>query len=173
VTTRLSTVVLPAVVLFSAALSGCSVARHPYVQPAPATPHDWSRDAGTAGPIDPDRLGRWWESFGDPVLSQVLQQIAAGNLDVKTALSHVREARAQVVIARSNRMPTITAGFSATASHPSKEAGVVIESQKDVQQSYTLDADASWELDVLASVAPEWTRLPPRPPRCRSMWKMC
>jgi NodT family efflux transporter outer membrane factor (OMF) lipoprotein len=134
--------------LLVTALTACSVARHPYVQPVPSTPSNWSRDAGTASPIDPDRLGRWWQSFGDPVLSQVLQQIADGSLDVKTALSRVREARAQVVIARSNRMPAASTGVSATASHTSTEAFGGIESEDDVQQSYALDVEASWELDV-------------------------
>jgi NodT family efflux transporter outer membrane factor (OMF) lipoprotein len=139
---------LSAVVLFVVAVSGCSAARRPYVPPTPPTPQAWSRAAAVAGPIDPDRHGRWWESFGDPVLSKVLQQIATGSLDVKTAVSRVREGRAQVVIARGNRMPAVSAGLSATASHVSTEASGGIESDDDVQDSYTLGADASWELDV-------------------------
>lgn len=137
-----------AAMLLGAVLSGCSAARHSYPQPAFVTPPEWSRDVGTAAASDPDRLGRWWESFGDPILSQVLQQIAAGSLDVKTALSRVREARAQVVIARTNRRPTVSTGMSATASHTSTEARGGIESEDDLQESYALDVDASWELDV-------------------------
>jgi NodT family efflux transporter outer membrane factor (OMF) lipoprotein len=138
----------PTSVLLGILLSGCTAARHPYVQPVLPTPPEWSRDSGTAVPIDPDRLARWWEGFGDPVLSQVLQQIAAGSLNVKTALSRVREARAQVVIARSNRMPAVSAGLSGTASHTSTEAGGAIGAEDDLQQSFSLALDATWELDV-------------------------
>jgi NodT family efflux transporter outer membrane factor (OMF) lipoprotein len=129
-------------------LSGCTAARRPYVPPVPPTPPEWGRDAGTAVAIEPDRLAQWWAGFGDPILTQVLQQIAAGSLDVKTALSRVREARAQVVIERSNRMPAVGAGLSGTASHTSTEARGGIDAEDDVQQSFTLGLDATWELDV-------------------------
>jgi len=70
----------------------------------------------------------------------VLQQIAAQNLDVKTARSRVREARAQVGAARGNRMPAVSAGLSGSASQSS--------TQNNLQQSYTLGLDASWDVDV-------------------------
>lgn len=140
-------------VLLSILLPGCTAARYPYVPPVPLTPPEWSRDAGTAGAVDPERLAQWWEGFGDPVLTQVLQQIAAGSLDVKTALSRIHEARAQVVIARSSRMQAVSAGLSGTASHTSTEArggvdAVNIDAVDDVQQSFSLGLDATWELDV-------------------------
>jgi NodT family efflux transporter outer membrane factor (OMF) lipoprotein len=135
-------------VLLGILLSGCTAARRPYVQPLPPTPPEWSRDAGTAVAIDPERLARWWEGFGDPILTQVLQQTAAGSLDVKTALSRVREARAQVMIARSNRMPAVSAGLSGAASHTSTEARGGIDTEDDVQQSFSVGLDAAWELDV-------------------------
>jgi NodT family efflux transporter outer membrane factor (OMF) lipoprotein len=124
----------PTSVLLGILLSGCTAARHPSVQPVLPTPPEWSRDAGTAVPLDPDRLARWWEGFGDPALSQVLQQIAAGSLNVKTALSRVRESRAQVVVARSHRVPAASASLAVTSSHTSTEARGGI--------------DATWELDV-------------------------
>jgi NodT family efflux transporter outer membrane factor (OMF) lipoprotein len=45
-------------------------------------------------------------------------------------------------------MPAVSAGLSATASHVSTEASGGIESDDDVQDAYTLGADAAWELDV-------------------------
>lgn len=135
-------------VLLCALLSGCAAARHPSVQLSPPAVARWSRDAGTAGPLDPDRLARWWEGFGDQVLSHVLEQIAAGSLDVKTALSRVREARAAMVIARTTRMPAVSAGLSGTASHTSTEARGGNGAEDAVQQSFSLGLDASWELDV-------------------------
>lgn len=135
-------------VLLGVLVSGCAAARRPYVEPSPPTAPEWSRSTGSAGPVDPDRLARWWEGFGDPTLTQVLEQIAAGSLDVKTGLSRVREARAQVMIARAGRQPAVSAGFSGTASHASTEARAGIAAEDDVQQSYSLGVDATWELDI-------------------------
>lgn len=113
--------------------AGCGAARHPYVAPDLPVPPMWS--GGTAVAADPNRLAQWWEGFGDPVLSQVVQQVSAGSPDVKTALSRVRESRAQVITARSYQLPAVSAGLSTTASH-----------ETTVRAS--LGLDATWELDV-------------------------
>lgn len=129
-------------------LPGCAAARRPQLAPVLPTPAAWSREAGAPVALDPDRLARWWEGFDDPMLTQMLQQIATGSLDVKTARSRLREARAHVVAARSRRMPAVSAGLSASASHTSSEARGGIDTADDVQQSYALGLDASWEADV-------------------------
>jgi NodT family efflux transporter outer membrane factor (OMF) lipoprotein len=138
-------------VLLGVLLSGCSAARRPYVQPVLPAPPAWSRDVGRTASVDPDGLARWWDVFGDPVLSRVLQQIAAGSLDVDTARSRVREARARVVVARSSRMPAVSAGVSGTASHASTEARGGIDTDDDLQQSFSLGLDATWEADVFGA----------------------
>src|SRR3954464_640194 len=39
---------------------------------------------------------RWWETLGDPTLSDLMSRVAASNLDVKIAQARVRQARAQL-----------------------------------------------------------------------------
>jgi len=52
----------------------------------------------------------WWESYGDPVLSDLIKRAARENRDVKIAAQRVRAARAGETISRSWLYPSVTAG---------------------------------------------------------------
>ena len=49
----------------------------------------------------------WWESFGDPVLSDLIRRAARENRNVKIAAERVRAARAGETISRSWLLPSI------------------------------------------------------------------
>ena len=49
----------------------------------------------------------WWDSFGDPVLSDLIVRAAIENRDVKVAVERLRAARAGAVISRSWLLPSI------------------------------------------------------------------
>jgi NodT family efflux transporter outer membrane factor (OMF) lipoprotein len=51
----------------------------------------------------------WWERFGDPVLSDLIQRAARENRDVKIAAERVRAARAGETIRRSSLLPNLGA----------------------------------------------------------------
>jgi multidrug efflux system outer membrane protein len=51
----------------------------------------------------------WWESYGDPVLSELVRLAARENRDVKIAAERLRAARAGVTISRSWLFPSISA----------------------------------------------------------------
>jgi NodT family efflux transporter outer membrane factor (OMF) lipoprotein len=135
------------VVLVVAAFSAaCAGARQPYRAPAAAVPDAWSRTAPTnAGPDGArvESLARWWTTFDDPMLTSVVERATQGNLDVRTAVSRVREARASFAATRTNRHPTIDAVASGNVSRSSEETGT-----GDVGEFYRAGFDASWELDV-------------------------
>ena len=67
---------------------------------------------GTAGKTGD--LTSWWTRFDDPVLTRLVEDTEAGNLDLASAASRVRQARAALIQARSARLPTIgaSAGIS-------------------------------------------------------------
>ena len=65
-------------------------------------------DAGAAD------LGRWWQGFGDPVLTQLVERALGGNLDVDAAGSRVRQARAAWLSARGAQLPSVGVGGSAS-----------------------------------------------------------
>jgi NodT family efflux transporter outer membrane factor (OMF) lipoprotein len=92
-------------------------------------------------------LAQWWEAFNDPVLTSFVQRAVAGNLDVRTALSRVREARANFSSARTTLMPIADASGSARATGRGNEGGL-----GGTSQSYLLGVDASWEIDVFGGL---------------------
>jgi NodT family efflux transporter outer membrane factor (OMF) lipoprotein len=132
------------VVLLAGSGAGCGV-RRPYVAPTPVTPIAWEQPAPQWA--DLDALSRWWETFGDAQLTSLVRRGIAGNLDVRTAISRLREARASVPSARASLRPTVDGSGSVRVSGLSNDEGPSITSR-----SYSLGLDASWELDVFGGI---------------------
>jgi NodT family efflux transporter outer membrane factor (OMF) lipoprotein len=129
-------------------LAGCATARRPYTAPVASAPSSWAgatvadrqtRDAGS--------LSRWWEAFHDPTLDDLIARAVASNLDLRTAISRVREARASLAGSRTALQPTVNASGSITVNGSSEEAGI-----GGTSEIYQLGFDASWELDVFGGV---------------------
>jgi len=137
-------VCLSSLLVIAALGGGCGV-RRPYVAPTPVAPPAWEEPAPQ--PADLDTLSRWWESFGDALLTSLVRRSVEGNLDVRTALSRLREARASVSSARAALRPTVDASGSVRASGLSNGDSQTINSH-----SYSLGLDAAWELDVFGGI---------------------
>ncbi|MFV0624108.1 efflux transporter outer membrane subunit [Sphingomonas sp. ac-8] len=85
---------------------------------------------------------RWWERFGDPALTRLVEAALAHNSDVAIAAARVREARAQETIARAVRFPTLSAGGGVTESRSVNAFGQAAEgtsAQPVFQASYEVD----------------------------------
>jgi len=136
--------IVAVVLLASAVATGCGV-KQTYVTPTPNVPAAWN---GT-GPAEggEEVLPAWWSAFGDPQLTSFVTRAVAGNLDVRTALSRVREARASMRAARAPLRPSVDASAAARASGTGGEAG-----PSGTSQQYSLGLDASWELDVFGGI---------------------
>lgn len=85
------------------ALTGCAT---PVLQPAVDVP---ARFAAADSTVDADPEVAWWESYNDPVLTDLIRRAARENRDVKIAAERVRAARAGARISRSWLMPSISA----------------------------------------------------------------
>ncbi|WP_428488115.1 efflux transporter outer membrane subunit [Rhodopila sp.] len=57
---------------------------------------------------------RWWNGFNDPVLTKLMQQAIAGNLDLQQAVLRVVEAQQNEVTARAGRLPQVNGTGSYT-----------------------------------------------------------
>ena len=95
------------------ALGGCTLGPD-YVRPSPgalAVEGEYAAARPSGKTAD---LTRWWTRFDDPVLTRLVEDTEAGNLDLASAASRVRQARAALIQARSARLPTIgaSAGIS-------------------------------------------------------------
>jgi NodT family efflux transporter outer membrane factor (OMF) lipoprotein len=137
------------VALGIAVLAGCRVGPE-YVRPDTPVPQVWSSDLErglTAEATDPNVLASWWTTLGDPALSRLIDQAVEGNLDIATARSRVRQARAQRLIAQGGLLPAFNAGASATSSRADRRNGFDTSGQV-----YSASLDAGWELDLFGGV---------------------
>src|SRR5690242_433867 len=71
--------------------SGCMMVGPDYRRPAPPVAQDWvTRDShGIAPAAEP--IGTWWESFGDPVLTQLIVEGYRQNPSLQAAGARVIE----------------------------------------------------------------------------------
>ena len=93
----------------------------------------------------------WLSSLRDPALSRAVKSALANNPDLQATAIRLQSVREGTIIGRAARLPTLDASGSASLS----------ESNGDLNESYALSLNASWEPDVwgrlrdleLASVA--------------------
>ena len=157
-------------------LSACTVGPN-FVRPAPQTPAHWSARA-TAPPATPDQrpsaptavteqateLPDWWSGFGDPELSSLIERSVNSNLDVRTAVLRIDEARAQRAIAAAAYWPTLSldASYSRQRLSETTPTGALFSSVGNLHlpgsaglsipnpyNQFQLSADASWEIDQI------------------------
>ena len=137
-----------AVVSASISLVACTVGPD-YVRPDTETPAAFKEGWKTAQPRDGELRGNWWESFNDPLLSDLLKQVSISNQNLALAQAQYRQARALVQSARSGYMPTISAGASADRSR-SSASGTSVD--RGVRNNYSVPLDAVWEIDIWGRV---------------------
>ena len=156
--------------LAAAALAACTVGPN-YKTPQMPTPAAYQETGAVPGATSetPD-LRQWWSQFRDPTLDSLVERALAGNLDVASGVSKIREARQQVVLAGAAARPHVdvspsvnntllskNAGFSQLAGAfqgggaPGSGAGggsVGIGLPGTDFTTYSAGFDASWELDL-------------------------
>lgn len=106
--------------------------------------------AGTTGPnaAAPDTgIAVFWQGFGDPVLTALVERALAANADARIAAARLREARALAFGAEAARLPQLDAQAGVTR-------GLVPESQlpgasvgQRTSTVYDAGFAATWELD--------------------------
>jgi len=104
-------------------LAGCEVGPN-FSPPRPAVPAAYIQDAPGGGApyssgdaVDP----QWWQSFNDPLLTEIERRAVSQNLDLQIATERLVEAQAQAQITGANLFPSISGAGSYTREGPSKE----------------------------------------------------
>ena len=105
-------------------------------------------------------LTAWWRRFDDPVLGQLVEQAAAHNLDLAQAVARLRQAREQLVIARSGLYPTLGGSASASRNETLRGGremevlpdGTVTTATKGGVNTYAVGLDAAYQLDLFGGV---------------------
>ena len=123
------------------ALAACTLGPN-YRPPAPSSlqvPDAWHQRGADGQPAD---LTHWWEQFNDPLLTRLIGEASASNLDLAVASSRLVQARESLVQARAGLVPTVGAGGS---------VGRTVGSGND-RTSVNLGADAAWEIDLFGRI---------------------
>jgi NodT family efflux transporter outer membrane factor (OMF) lipoprotein len=131
-------------------LTACTVGPD-YVRPGTEAPPAYKESEGwrPAQPNDQALRGDWWETFGDPVLDDLQQQVAVSNQNLAQAEALFRQARALVAANRAAYWPTVSAEAGAGRSRASA-SGTSFE--RGVRNNYSIALNAGWELDLWGRV---------------------
>jgi NodT family efflux transporter outer membrane factor (OMF) lipoprotein len=154
--------------------SGCTVGPN-YKAPEPPAPAAFAEPQPTDGGVD---LAAWWQAYDDPELTHLIEIGLAQAPDLQTAQSRVREARYEVVAARSQGLPSVNGTgnaeylkfqqigsksdvdkliqqISPSQTDPTGGTGAATQQQGSIPRDFhTFSAgfDASWELDLFGGV---------------------
>lgn len=99
---------LPPAVL-ALALTACTVGPN-YTPPKPPAIANWNDRSARITQTVSERTNpdpRWWNRFGDPLLTELMQKAIAGNLDLQQAVYRIVEAQQGEVTARAAGLPTV------------------------------------------------------------------
>jgi multidrug efflux system outer membrane protein len=125
--------------VLAVALAGCAGPEIKTADVAPVQPAaSWRTDNGATAPID----AQWWTRFGDPTLAALIDKALANNSDIAIAAARVREARANVQLARSQLFPTLEVGGAGGRSRSVSAFGTPLQqtfAQPQLQTAYEVD----------------------------------
>ena len=133
-------------------LGGCTVVGPDYTEPQINAQNNWFSSERAEAVIDktvPVKID-WWQVFNDSLLSNIIEQAAQNNLDIKIAEANVHKARALRKGKGAEYYPSIESSADVLRESLSENgrlpAGSIpgIESNRTV---YEAGFDASWELD--------------------------
>lgn len=154
-----------------------------FVRPTPGVPAHWSARA-TAPPTAQDQpssqtaipmnkvtersadLSAWWRAFDDPMLTSLIERAASSNLDLRTAMLRIDEARTQRAITAAAYWPKLSldAAYSRQRLSETTPTGSLFGSVGNLKlpgggisipnpyNQYQLSANASWEIDLFGRV---------------------
>ena len=120
-------------------LSGCAVGPD-FKEPEVTVPEAFRTQVMPAASADDLK---WWELFGDPALTTLIETALENNRDIKIAISRIEQARATVGFTRADQFPTLDgkAGYF-RGNHSSGS-----RSTTGTNQTLYLTAPLTWEID--------------------------
>jgi NodT family efflux transporter outer membrane factor (OMF) lipoprotein len=129
-------------------LSGCAAVGPDYVRPGTEMPPTWHAAPDPAVVPGKTMIRCWWTVFGDPLLTQLIEEASQSNLDLKAAVARVDEARARLGVVSGERVPQVDAQGSAIRQRSSENA----LSNFGTRTFYSPGIAASWEIDLFGRI---------------------
>jgi NodT family efflux transporter outer membrane factor (OMF) lipoprotein len=134
-------------VLLLLAATGCTVGPD-YERPGMELPSQWS-GIDAAGTPDAKMLQQWWTTFDDPILASLIERVDAGNLDLRSAVARIDQARALRAYAGGENLPSVDAAGSYNRSRSSGNGLGVLPGENSL---FSAGFDAFWELDLFGRI---------------------
>jgi NodT family efflux transporter outer membrane factor (OMF) lipoprotein len=133
-------------------LGGCAGSR--YQRPDVAVPPAYRGDVqapGVAKESETSSIGelRWQDLIRDEELSKLIQEALANNFDAQLAAARVLEARAQLTVSRSARVPSVDAQASYNNLRIAENGSAHLPEGAHADSDYSnLSVSLGWELDL-------------------------
>lgn len=106
-----------------------------------------------AQPSDAIARGKWWETYNDPELNALEEQVSISNQNLKAVEAQFREAKLSVRSARSYLFPTITTNPSIINSRSAITGSAGIQNfTPSSRTTYDLPVDVSYQIDLWGSI---------------------
>lgn len=122
--------------------AGCAVGPK-FKSPEVAVPSAYLYDSvGTRGDTVVNLA--WWESFGDPTLTGLIEQALDSNRNLAVAASRIEQARLQLKMARAEFGPSFDLGRNTGASYEGVSGKVT--------QNYEVQIGIAWEIDLFGKL---------------------
>ncbi|MGA2410575.1 MAG: efflux transporter outer membrane subunit [Candidatus Binataceae bacterium] len=126
--------------------AGCMIGPD-YKHPATAVNSSWTEANGSEVFASPPQYRDWWKSFGDPVLTQLVQVAYQQNLTLRAAGVRVLEARAQLGMAIGEFYPQ-QQELTASVNYNRLPVSIPYNLVNNTYWSDAIGAQAAWELDL-------------------------
>ncbi len=137
----------------SLGLSCCSVGPN-YKAPNTVPPKQWSTSLNTPAKPNQALAEEWWTLFNDPILTRLITDAIAENLDLKQALLRVKDARTLRWITITAGLPSLTAKgtetqrFNNFPTGSQTSSGSSVGAGNQVMNIFQMGFDAQWEIDI-------------------------
>lgn len=136
----------PIVCLALAACAGDGI--RPVSVPPVTPPVAWRTEATEGAPFD----RAWWQGFGDPVMTALVERALAYNSDVAIAAGRVREARGNLRAVAGQLRPTLDGGGTASDARSVSAFGLPLQ-----QYSGGPQLQVGYEVDLFGRLADQKT----------------
>lgn len=145
--------------LGASALAGCEVGPDFHPPPAP-TVSGYAPGTDASGPqvaaqrFDPglDVAGRWWTAFGSGELDDLVDQALKANPDAQAAQAALKAARETYLAQNGALLPTVDAGYNATAQKTSASIAPVLADNAQTFSLHTLQVTVGYTPDVFGGL---------------------
>ncbi len=128
-------------------LAACSSAPPAAPKPAAALSESFRSAAVTSGYLVD---ARWWNTFGDAILTTLIERALQNNHEVAISLQRVQAARSGLTAQASRPFPAV--GIQASASRSNSDLPEAVKQGQPDTRALRLGVDMTWEIDLAGGV---------------------